>query len=657
MSTRTAGEGGDAGGRGSAITGVMAFVVGFAPWIVYWILVGNVPFLTAVLVAFGLALAVNALALVRRQPLMALEVGTAVVFLVFTVMALTLPESFLERWLQPLGNLGLFVIVLVSVLVGKPFTLQYARRSAPRELWDEPGFVYVCVLLAWVWVAAMAAMTVVSAIPPLVDGGATIKDEDDALSIACYWVLPFTFLGLAFIFTSKFPDWFAAAAGGDDTAERPSRPAATPLPVDGAADVPRAGGLVLEAGPVDALVDAVPAVEVGGAGAGERLEMSAETVDGAGVLWRSRTELAADAAGSLRMADASTLVWAMAPAGGDGSPALFIPPAGAAALVVSAHGARGRVHSTLVRRTAAEDVRVTEVREPGIVGRMFSPSGPGPLPAIALFPGSEGGLDSQSASAALLASHGCRALVVATFAGEGEGEGLAGLPPRLERVPLERFADAIRWLAAREDVDAGRVTAMGISRGSEGLLAAAAESPDLPLRRIVAVSPSCLTWEGLGEHGSLPGIPAWTSGGADLAAAATDGRAVLSELAREAIRRRGRGGPAAMHLTRAYAPALERPADPDTVIAVERIAAPLLLVAGEDDQVWPSAEMARRILARRTGQDDELVSYPGAGHLLRLGLWPATGGAVGDIALGGTPEGTARAEVDLTTRVVALATA
>ena len=30
---------------------------GFAPWIVYWVLVGNVPFETAVLVALGIAVA------------------------------------------------------------------------------------------------------------------------------------------------------------------------------------------------------------------------------------------------------------------------------------------------------------------------------------------------------------------------------------------------------------------------------------------------------------------------------------------------------------------------------------------------------------------------------------------------------------------------
>ena len=77
--------------------------------------------------------------------------------------------------------------------------------------------------------------------------------------------------------------------------------------------------------------------------------------------------------------------------------------------------------------------------------------------------------------------------MAATFAGDGPP--VAGLPLRLERVPLERFADAIRWLADHDRVDASRVTAMAISRGSEGLLATASRIDDLPAvdRRSLAV--------------------------------------------------------------------------------------------------------------------------------------------------------------------------
>ena len=39
----------------------MGIIFGFAPWIVYWVLVGNVPFRAAVLIAFAVAVAAQIL--------------------------------------------------------------------------------------------------------------------------------------------------------------------------------------------------------------------------------------------------------------------------------------------------------------------------------------------------------------------------------------------------------------------------------------------------------------------------------------------------------------------------------------------------------------------------------------------------------------------
>ena len=649
------------GGAAAAIGSVVAFVVGFVPWIVYWVLVGNAPFLTAVLVGLGLAVAINGITLVRHQPLMVLEAGTAVVFAIFVIMALTLSDDFLERWLQPLGNAGLFAIVLVSILIGKPFTLQYARRSTPPELWDEPGFVYVCQLLAWLWAAAMAFMTIVSLIPPIVDGDATVRDADDTLSVVCYWVLPFIALGLAMVFTAKYPDWFVeASGGGDDETPRSLEPPETiAIPVDDR------GAPTVEIRPADVLADETATVAVTGAPPNATVDISAETIDAFGHRWRSTATADADPSGVLRLADPDALVWSMEFDSPGATPDLFIPPFGPAVTIVLAEAAGKRAHGTFVRRACAPDVEVQEIRAPGVIGRLFLPSAIAAMPGVVLFPGSEGGLDSQTANAEMLASRGCAALVAATFAGDGPP--LDGLPSQLERVPLERFADAIRWLAGHERVDAARVSAMAISRGSEGLLAAASRVADLPLRSIVAVSPSSATWVGLGEHGSLVGIPAWTLGGADLPAVQTDDQAVLSDIARQALRRRGRParfGPALLHLSRAYAPKLD---DPDVTgtaaIESERIGVPLLLVAGESDALWPSAEMARRLLDRRrqtasaAASHDQLLTYPDAGHLIRLGCWPTTVTHVGSIDLGGTAAGLAAAQADVTPRIVAFVTA
>ncbi|MBV8927743.1 MAG: hypothetical protein JO152_01290, partial [Mycobacteriaceae bacterium] len=105
----------------------MAILFGFAPWIVYWVLVGNVPFTAAVVVAFVIAVAAFAYGRVRKTPGRILEIGAVATFLVLTVLTFTMSQSFMERWMQPLSNAGIFLVALISLLIGKPFVREFAE--------------------------------------------------------------------------------------------------------------------------------------------------------------------------------------------------------------------------------------------------------------------------------------------------------------------------------------------------------------------------------------------------------------------------------------------------------------------------------------------------------------------------------------------------
>jgi hypothetical protein len=61
--------------------------------------------------------------------------------------------------------------------------------------------------------------------------------------------------------------------------------------------------------------------------------------------------------------------------------------------------------------------------------------------------------------------------------------------------------------------------------------------------------------------------------------------------------------------------------------------------------------MADALLARRSGAGDEHRRYPGAGHLIRLGLLATTVASSSGVAFGGTPAGLAAAQADATPRV------
>lgn len=162
-------------------------------------------------------------------------------------------------------------------------------------------------------------------------------------------------------------------------------------------------------------------------------------------------------------------------------------------------------------------------------------------------------------------------------------------------------------LAKRDDIDSKRIALMGGSKGAEMALLSTSLLPWV--KSVVAIAPSDLVWEGFamdrlleaGRYGSFSyqgkALPFTPNAGLDKASATTppvlapiyvEGRKVYPERAKAAR------------------------------IAVEHFKGKLLLIAGGDDQMWPSAEMASNIVASRraAGLDTELLSFPKAGHLV-----------------------------------------
>lgn len=77
-------------------------------------------------------------------------------------------------------DLGLLGIVLLSIVLGRPFTIRYARERVPREYWQTPLFLAINQRITWVWAAAFAALvlahaaTGVSLVPVWADAVVTI---------------------------------------------------------------------------------------------------------------------------------------------------------------------------------------------------------------------------------------------------------------------------------------------------------------------------------------------------------------------------------------------------------------------------------------------------------------------------------------------------
>ncbi|MFA5112673.1 MAG: hypothetical protein WC529_00070 [Candidatus Margulisiibacteriota bacterium] len=140
----------------------MSALFTFIPWLSYWVFLSLGQIHWAVWLAFSAALALTWKEW-RAGNLKILTVGTLVFFFLMALL-LTLTRPFwLWREISLLGNLALALITLISIVVGQPFTLQYARESTPKERWQAPEFIHANYVITWAWLIAFLFMAVPSA--------------------------------------------------------------------------------------------------------------------------------------------------------------------------------------------------------------------------------------------------------------------------------------------------------------------------------------------------------------------------------------------------------------------------------------------------------------------------------------------------------------
>ncbi len=261
-----------------------------------------------------------------------------------------------------------------------------------------------------------------------------------------------------------------------------------------------------------------------------------------------------------------------------------------------------QIKGTIVRLRVDPAVRISAVTDDGMVGSYFRPSGEGPFPAMLVVGGSAGGFFGVDAKAALLASRGIASLALAYF-------GLPGLPDGLTEIPLEYFATALGWLAARPELK-GRVGVMGQSRGGELALLLGASFREVGA--VVAQAPSSVVWGSFGP-GSGPEVAAWT----------LKGNAIpwLPEVEEAAWAEVEKTRP--LVCTPATVAELSNVvAREEAAIEIEHATCPILMISGKDDALWPSTMMAEQVeeRARSRGFIHRLVhlSYPEAGHFCAI---------------------------------------
>lgn len=233
-----------------------------------------------------------------------------------------------------------------------------------------------------------------------------------------------------------------------------------------------------------------------------------------------------------------------------------------------------------------------------------------PRAAMLVLSGSSGRVATERVR--MLAAHGIAVLAPRWFGPSGICE-----------IPLESFLPMLDQLAEISPT----LGVLGLSKGAEAALLLAASEPRIDV--VVGLSPSHVAWSAVCEHAHRPQRSSWTVCGEPVPFIPYDND-WEPETDAQPIAYRSM-----------YAQSLRTYAEliPDAAIPVERIKGQLLLAAGEDDQLWPSATFAEHIVRRRIehGQHTTLVTHPRAGHRPILpGEGVVTGGQ--PVARGGTPQ-------------------
>lgn len=316
------------------------------------------------------------------------------------------------------------------------------------------------------------------------------------------------------------------------------------------------------------LVDEPPAWRVTGCDPGQRVAIRAE-VDVNDQRFESSAVFVADDGGVVDVGTATSvegsyvgvdpfgLLWSGRPTG-----AAPKPPLSPIEVALHCEGATASIQ----RLWLAPGATAMPVDEPGVQGLYCRPAGGGPFPAVVAFGGSGGALGPSAGWAPVLASHGFAVLAIAYFA-------WPGLPPSLSSIEVECVERARNWLYAREEVRRHAVAVMAQSRGSELALLAARALDDV--NAVVIFSGSSVVWSALTAGGPVDEA-AWTLRGEPIPYVAPQARHVVP-------------GP---DLTPTFLAHLEDvPAIDRATIDVAAIGAAVLAVSGEDDAMWPAAQL------------------------------------------------------------------
>lgn len=136
-------------------------LLGFFPWFLFLFLSGHtlISLERATIVSLAACLILG-FGELRRGFI--LQWGTLIFFSACFVTVDLFKVVWVATHMDLLANGALAITMWVTILLGRPFALQYARRDLPKEHWQDPKFIQGCYFITYVWAGLMSLAFAVS---------------------------------------------------------------------------------------------------------------------------------------------------------------------------------------------------------------------------------------------------------------------------------------------------------------------------------------------------------------------------------------------------------------------------------------------------------------------------------------------------------------
>jgi len=161
-----------------------------------------------VLTALGYALAMLGVQYyyLKQQKIRAFPkiLDIAIIFLslglLLSVVVVEGEDDWISRYNGMIVNGGLITLALFSVLIQKPFTIQYAMDVAPPEIWHHPRFLISSYVTSMIWVSVFFLSFISNFVPLLIHN----HPVDNKIGLIFYTVIPIFIILLGYKITNLY---------------------------------------------------------------------------------------------------------------------------------------------------------------------------------------------------------------------------------------------------------------------------------------------------------------------------------------------------------------------------------------------------------------------------------------------------------------------